>query len=210
LLQEESDMKRFFNVNSRLVGIIAIVEAVLVTALFFLLGQHGVPTKAGIVLVWLVPMAFGLHVAEEFAFPGGYPNWHKAYSPKLAEALTPSYLLKVNAIPGALTILVALSVFDWAGGYTFFGIRAWLVFLSLLGANGLFHVRGAIMTKRYCPGMVKSAAIYLPLAVVCFAYFLSTGVVDIYSAIVCLAVGALFQPALDYLKARSLKKGTQA
>jgi hypothetical protein len=59
----------------------------LVTALFFLLGQHGLPTKAGIVLVWLVPMAFGLHVAEEFAFPGGYPNWYKACSPKLAEAL---------------------------------------------------------------------------------------------------------------------------
>ena len=198
-------MTRFAKMNPRLLGIIAAIEVVLAAALLFLLGLPGVP-KPGVVLVWLVPMVFGLHVAEEFAFPGGYPDWYKTHNPRLGEALTPSYLVKINAIPGVLTILVALSVFDWAGGYTFFGIRVWMAFLSLLGANGLFHIRGAITSRQYCPGLVTSAVLYLPLAIVCYACFLLTGMVDVYSAIVCLALGALFQPALDFFKARNLKR----
>ena len=103
-------------------------------------------------------------------------------------------------------MLVTLGTFDFAGGFAFFGIRAWLAFLSFQALNAIFHIRGAMLTKQYSPGMSVSILLYLPLTVVAFTYLLRAGVVDIVSAIVCIAVGLLIQPALDdQIKNRNLK-----
>ena len=36
---------------------------------------------------------------------------------------------------------------------------------SLIFANALLHIRGAILQKRYYPGVISSALIYIPLAI---------------------------------------------
>lgn len=192
--------------RTKLFIIILMIEIASLGALFFLLDHQGLPGKIGVTLIFLQPVFFGLHVFEEFIFPGGYLVWYKSYSPKLFEALTSSYLFRVNAIPLVLSVLASLGAFDFMGAYSFGGIRAWMTFQSILVVNALFHIQGAIITKKYSPGVVSSIAFYFPLTIISFTFFLKTGTVDIFSAIVCLSIGVLFQPALDYLKQNILKK----
>ena len=118
-------------------------------------------------------------------------------------------IFKINAIPLVANVLISLGAFDYRGGYSFFGIRAWLAFLCILAFNALFHIRGAIQTKRYSPGLVAWVVLYLPLTILSFTYFLKMSMVDIFSAIICAAIGSSFQSVLDYLKKRGLKKEGQ-
>jgi hypothetical protein len=185
---------------------IILIEISSLSILSFLLRMNGLPAKIGVTLIFLQPIFFGLHVFEEFFFPGGYVVWYKSYSPKLVEALTSSYLFRINAIPLVLSVLASLGAFDYMGTYSLGGIRAWMALLSILFVNALFHIQGAILTKKYSPGMVSAIAFYFPLTIISFTYFLKTGAIDIFSAIVCLSIGVLFQPMLDYLKKNILKK----
>jgi hypothetical protein len=75
--------------------------------------------------------------------------------------------------------------------------------------NAVFHVRGTIQTKHYSPGVGVSITLCILLAIISFTYLLRTGVIDIFSAVVCVAVDSLIQPVLDYIKERSLKKEGQ-
>ena len=192
--------------KTKLGGIIALVELASVTAVLLLLKQEGLPPHVAVVLVFCLPIAFGLHVCEEFIFPGGAGEWFKAYRPQYAGAYTPSYFFKINAIPLGLSVLVCLGAFDYREGFSFGGIRAWLAFVSLQGFNGVYHLRGAIETRRYSPGMVTGTVLYLPLAILGFAHLLRTGAVDVFSAIVCLLIGAAAQPVFDRIKERRMAK----
>jgi hypothetical protein len=194
--------------QKKFITLIAFVETVSVALFLLLLKQEITPDKIGLALVWLLPVTFGLHVGEEFVFPGGFSDWNKSYRPQFAGAMTPSYFFKVNAIPGVAAILTPLGVFDYVGGYTFAGIRSWHLFLSVIAFNALYHIRGAIQTKKYSPGVATSIALYLPLAIASFTHFLRTGVLDVFSAVACLAAGSAFQSVLDHIKARSLRKGS--
>jgi hypothetical protein len=194
----------------RLVVVISLIEITSLATLFLLLGQDGPPGKIAVSLVFFLPIAFGLHVFEEFIFPGGASDWFRIHRPQYAAAYTESYLFKVNALPLVLSVLVSLGAFDYKGGYSFFGIRAWLAFLFFLGLNALFHIRSTIQAKQYSPGLGVAILLYVPLAIISFIYLVSTGVVDVFSAIVCVAVGSLIQPILDYIKDRSLiREGQQ-
>ena len=193
--------------KTRLGLVIALVEITSAAFLLLLLGQQNLPAEFGVALVFLMPITFGTHVCEEFIFPGGGSDWFKAYHPEYVEAFTESYYFKINAIPLVLSFLVSLGAFNYAGGFSFWGVRAWLAFLSMLGFNVIFHIHGEIKTKQHSPGIVTAILLYVPLMIISFIYLLGTGVVDIISAILCLAAGSLLQPALDYLKKRSLKKG---
>jgi hypothetical protein len=195
--------------KTKLFSAILLIEIASVSLLLFLLSQKGLPAKIGVTLVFLQPIIFGLHVFEEFIFPGGYVDWYRSHSPQLADALTPSYLLRINVIPLVASLLVSLGSFDYISTSSFGGIRAWLVFLSFLSFNGLFHIRGAILAKKYSPGMVSSIGLYFPLTIISFIYFLKTGAVDVFSGIVCIVIGSSFQTILDYLKKRILKKKGQ-
>ena len=102
---------------------------------------------------------------------------------------------------------MTLGAFDFAGGFGFWGIRAWLVFLCMQAFNVSFHIRGAIKLrpKQPSPGMLSAILLYIPLTLTSFFYLLKTGTVDIFSAIVCMALGSLLQPALDYIKKHNTK-----
>ena len=74
--------------KTRLGGVISLIEIASVAALLFLLRQEGLPAKTGVSLVFFLPITFGLHVFEEFIFPGGANEWFKTYRPQYAEAYT--------------------------------------------------------------------------------------------------------------------------
>jgi len=190
--------------KTRIGIVIILIEIASIAALLWFLNLGGMPEGFGRSLVFLLPIAFGLHVCEEFIFPGGAIQWFKQYHPEYAQAYTESYFFKVNAIPLALSLLVAFGTFDFAGGFSFFGIRAWLAFLSFLTINTIFHVRAVLETRKYSPGVGTSVLAYLPLAVFSLIYLLQTGAVDIFSAIVCISVGSCIQPVLDYIKKRNM------
>jgi hypothetical protein len=190
--------------------IIVSIEFVSVIILVFLLKKPEIiPTQIGVSLVFLLPISFGLHFCEEFIFPGGGSDWFKLYRPQYAKAYTESYFFKINTLPLILAVLASLGSLDYRGAFSFFGIRAWLAFLFFLAFNAVFHIRGAIQTKRYSPGVGVGTVLYLPLAICSFIYFLATVIIDPFSAIFCVIIGSLFQPVLDQIKEHDLKEGRQ-
>jgi len=196
--------------KKKLGGIIVLIEIASMIILLFLLRQPKIiPAPIGVLLVFLLPITFGLHVCEEFIFPGGGSDWFKLYHPEYAKAYTEAYFLKVNVFPLFLSVLVSLGSFDYRGAFSFFGIRAWLAFLFFQALNAIFHLRGTIQTKQYSPGVGVILILYIPLAITSFIYLLRTGVIDILSAIICVLVGSLIQRFLDHIKKNSLKNETQ-
>ena len=193
--------------NRKLGTVIAVVEIAAVAFLLLLFRHGGLPSKTSVILVFLLPITFGLHVFEEFFFPGGAEAWFKATCPQYAQAYTPSYFFKVNAIPLVLSVLVSLGAFNYEGTYSFAGIGAWLAFMFILFFNGVFHIRATIRMKKYSPGFISSIIFYIPLAITSLTYFLLTNAISIFTAIISVAVGTLLQPALDYIKKQRVKKG---
>jgi hypothetical protein len=186
--------------------VIVMIEIASVASLFFLLKLDGLPSKYGVILVFFLPITFGLHVTEEFIFPGGMEEWTKSYRPQLAGAITQSYLFKINAIPLVAFLLVSLGAFNYMGTYSFGGLYAWLVLMSIQAFNALFHIRATFRTRQYAPGVVTGIVFYLPLAIVSFVFFIKTGAINIFSAIGCLVIGSFFQSILDLVKERRLQK----
>jgi hypothetical protein len=73
------------------------------------------------------------------------------------------------------------------------GIIAWLVIMALLGANGIWHLKGVLKTRTYSPGVVTGILFYLPLAIYGYTYFLLTNQVSILIAIVAFIISSSYQ-----------------
>ena len=193
------------DVRSRLSWIIAVVEAASFSLLFLLVRQRVVADTVGVLLVFSLSIVFGLHVIEEFIFPGGFISWDNVFRPMYIN--TPaSYYVKVNTIPNTAALLLALGAFDYRGNYSFFGIRAWLAFLTFMAWNAVFHLRGAIHTRRYSPGMGTGLLLAIPLMIASYIHFKSSGVVDGVSMVLCAAFALAIQPILDFIKRAGLKR----
>jgi len=108
-----------------------------------------------------------VHIFEEYVYPGGFAEARQQLLPRAAHLFTLRFQLAVNGLFVVLCLLCA-----WIG-------RANLVLslsaFSLIFANALLHIRGAILQKRYYPGVISSALIYIPLAIYAYAGFLSAG-----------------------------------
>ena len=110
------------------------------------------PTKPW---VWLFPLAYGLHIAEEYAFhfPAYVANvsgWH----------ISNSQFLFLNAVLWFLMVAAIVVVLARPS-------HAWLVITlaTVLGINAAVHLLGSIVTATYSPGTVTAALLYVPLAV---------------------------------------------
>ena len=164
-----------------------------------------VADETGVLLLFSLPIVFGLHVTEEFIFPGGFIRWDNVFRPQFTD--TPgSFYIRVNAFPAIAALLVVLGAFDYRGHYSPMGIRGWFTFVTFAACNTLFYVRGAIHTRRYSPGMVTALCLYLPLTILSYVHFLKSGTMDLVSTILCIAVALAIQPILDLIKNRTMKK----
>jgi hypothetical protein len=108
--------------------------------------------------VWLFPLAYGFHIAEEYWLH--FPNWVSHFS---AAFISNSQFLFLN---GVFWLLMVISVV---------AIRArtslgWLVatLATILGVNAAMHLLGSLVTRTYSPGSITAAFLYLPLAVYAF------------------------------------------
>lgn len=191
-------------VRVRVGKLMPIIEFAALCGLFLFLSLRVVPDRVGIFLLFLLPIAFGLHVIEEFVYPGGFISWDNILRPKYTH--TPgSFYVKINVFPSVASFALVLGAFDYAGKYSVPGIRGWFVFVIFVTWNAVFHVRGAIQTRTYSPGMVTGLLLCIPLTVVSCVHFKRSGVIGIPSLVLCATIALAIQPTLDLIKNRGLR-----
>src|SRR5580658_4766253 len=105
--------------------------------------------------IWLFPITYLLHFAEEYWAGEGFATW---ISRVAGAHLTEKAFLGLNAI-GMLLMVAGLILLKR-------GSR-WRWTLSTLGAvvalNGPLHLAGSILTRSYSPGLVTGLLVWLPL-----------------------------------------------
>ena len=111
--------------------------------------------------------AAAVHIFEEYVYPGGFPNGLETLLPRAAHLFTPRFHLVVNG----LFLLVCLSSALIGKANLVISLSAF----SLIFANALLHIRGAIVTKRYYPGVISGALFYIPLAIYAYSVYLTSG-----------------------------------
>ena len=139
-------------------------------------------------LSWSLAAAASLHIIEEFAFPGGFKAWWCAYKPDIAASVSNRFLIIINGILIAFSVIVALAFSTPKGN----AVAAWLTLAALLFSNAIFHIIGAIQTKRYSPGMISGIVLYIPLAIYGFAHFLRSGQASTGTALLAFAIGGSY------------------
>ena len=108
-------------------------------------------------LIWLMPAAFAIHIAEEWF--GGFAHWVSAI---VGGAMNPSGFLVNNA--GFMAVLVGLT------GLTAWSRAQWALFLLIFWASAnlfwdfLFHLATVVAFDRYSPGLVSATLLYFPIS----------------------------------------------
>jgi hypothetical protein len=136
---------------------------------------------------WLPAICAALHVVEEFFWPGGFPEWFRAYRPENRLSFTRAFAFGANVI-----LLGACAVLGWLGPDWSRGLSLWLILAAILGANALLHIVGTWRTRRYSPGLVTGVSLYLPLCIGGYAYFIGSGKASLAMAAVSFAIGASY------------------
>jgi len=161
------------------------------------------PGTMGKALLFLLPVAFGLHVTEEFIWPGGFIAWDNIYRPQYTDSAG-SYYVRVNAIPAVSLFLLGLLALSKPAEYIGSVVPTWLTIAAFMSWNALFHLRGAIRTRRYSPGMMTGLTLLLPLTIAGFVHFLHAGLPP-WIAAVSGAMAFTLQPVLNLIKRIGLK-----
>jgi len=140
-----------------------------------------------------------IHVFEEYVYPGGFSDALKNLNPKAAHLVTPRFNVIINglflllcfasAIVGTTSLVFSLSV------------------VSLVFINAGLHIRGTIVARRYYPGAISAALLYVPLAIYAYSLFLSTGQLTWVEAVQAILLGALYMAVpMTYILSVQLAK----
>ena len=138
-------------------------------------------------IFWSPLVATSLHIFEEFVYPGKFKEWYVLYKPGIKKSISNRFLILINA--GLLILCYDIG----ALGSSKIGIELWLAVMAMLAANGIWHIKGAVKTRGYSPGVITPSIIYLPLTIYGYILFLSTGQVNIFIALIAFAVGVSYQ-----------------
>lgn len=139
------------------------------------------------IVYWLPTLFSTLRVIEEFAWPGGFPQWFRAYRPENRLSFTTCFAVVVNAVLIGAGIVLGVLGPQWSRG-----LSLWLILAAILGANALLHIVGTWRTRRYSPGLVTGVALYLPLCVWGYWHFSRSGEASTSMLIVSFALGASY------------------
>src|SRR6185503_17328415 len=67
-------------------------------------------------------------------------------------------------------------------------VAAWLSVSALLASNAVWHIVGALRTRRYSPGVVTGTLLYIPMALHGFAHFTGSRQASVPTALVVAAL----------------------
>ena len=138
------------------------------------------------IFLWLPAIAVAAHLVEEFVWPGGFADWYRAYRPERAASVTTRYLVIVNAV------LVLIALLPPVLRHSPRGLAFWLIVAAIGATNGLFHIWATISGRRYSPGVVTGALVYLPLVVFGFRELVAPRLVGRGTALQAVIVGIGF------------------
>jgi len=72
------------------------------------------------------------------------------------------------------------------------GAANWFVITSILFWNAVFHIRAVIRLRRYSPGVITSAVLYIPLALLGSLSLLQQRLVPWAVALGCFGIGSFY------------------
>jgi Protein of unknown function with HXXEE motif len=147
--------------------------------------------------IWWAPLVASLlHIFEEFVYPGGFADWDRAYRPEFNTSITPRFHILVNALLVLAGLQVGLlknrDVGLHGGAVPQAHALVWLTLAGLLFSNALFHLKGALRTHRYSPGIITGLGLYIPLTIFGYIYFVGTHKATLPIALLALAIGGSY------------------
>lgn len=107
-------------------------------------------------IAWLLPIAFLLHLAEEWF--GGLLQWTVD---ALGNGISVRRFITINAL--AFPIFLAGT---WAALYSPRMVWFVVLFATVLGLNGVLHTFATLGLWQYSPGVITGAVLYVPLSYV--------------------------------------------
>jgi hypothetical protein len=105
-------------------------------------------------LLWLLPLAYALHILEEWF--GGFPEWIAliAGSPLPRGSFIATNTIAMAAMVAAILAATTREASGWMG----------IAAASVLFVNAFAHLFGSIATRAYSPGLITGIVVYLPIA----------------------------------------------
>jgi hypothetical protein len=133
-----------------------------------------------VTILWLVPVAFFIHILEES--PRFVP-WAKRY---LSAPSTFGQFVLGNVI-FMVYVLIAVGLATWYPS-------EWTLILGLSTAawafsNFLIHASLTLYTGVYSPGVVTASALYAPITVYIYANFWGSGLASTFDILVSVIIG---------------------
>jgi len=135
-----------------------------------------------------LPIAAAIHIIEEYIFPGGFAEAFSKLLPRASHLFTLKFHIVVNVVFFLLCLISAL-----------IGKANLVLSLSIFGlifANAVLHIRGAIINKRYYPGVISGVFIYIPITVYAYSVFLSSRQLTWLQAGLSFLLGMLYMGVL--------------
>jgi hypothetical protein len=152
-------------------------------------------------IFWTFVGAAAVHIVEEYYYPGGFPDFMKRVNPGFAPSITVMFAVVINALFLLLCLVGAIV----ADRNLIFSLSV----ASLLFFNGLSHIIGTIIAKRYAPGVISGIVLSLPLSLSAYYLFDSSGRLTLMGGIVSGLLGLLYQAVpVSYLILSNLTKRT--
>jgi hypothetical protein len=137
-------------------------------------------------LLWAPLVCACVHIFEEFVFPGGFKAWYQQYRGADVTSVTTPFLVFINALLLAGCVNVATAGRERAM------LPYWMGITGVLASNGIWHLYAAWRSRRYSPGMVTGALLYVPLAVYGCAVLFRSGGFPIWQGVAGILIGSLY------------------
>ena len=135
--------------------------------------------------VWLFPLAFGVHVIEEWPQFVGWANRYASASFTRRDYL----VIHLTGLVGAVVVAAMLSrVSPRPVVFVFFAF----LFLPALFWNVVFHVGATVAYRAYCPGVVSAVLIYPPVVYLVSCAAQREGLTSLGSWMTALGIAAVF------------------
>jgi hypothetical protein len=135
---------------------------------------------------WAPLAAAGGHIFEEFVFPGGFMPWYSRYRGPKATSVNSRFLFIINVVLLAVCFNAGLAAQNSEA------LPYWLGIVSLLCADGVWHIWAAIRSRGYSPGMFTGAVLYIPLAIYGLVHLLRLGLISVPDAALAICVGGSY------------------
>ncbi len=137
----------------------------------------------------LLPVVFFLHCLEEWKF--GFPEWAVKH---FGSITTRKFYLLSHILLMFVVLTVSLMADQESG--TLVSRFGWVMVLTVIFTNGLFHMASTLIFREYSPGLVTSMFVTTPYAY--FGYNQIVGEFNIFHLTSSVGLGILISTLIVY------------